>query len=419
MRIQSPSIAVFHRQRALYSAGVGALLCGIVAAAAPAVLSRVPGILLSIVAGVLSLGYAGIAITSRGEPVAGRGAIGRRGVVDVTGSDILVSTGGSELRIPRASVVAGWIEEAGAHPTVILQTDAGTTIYARVDAAATAERLLQEIGVAPAQRAILMLVGLPRELGGTGQRAFKMLLLGFCGLIMAVLGLAMLVGGLAVLARELDRAVPSILVGALTVALGVWCLSRALVRAAPWSIRIGTDGLVLKRLRRRFLSFHKLKAAEAIGSEIALDRADEEPLRILTSSPEEAAAVVARILHAKAAGERGSEAGRLTVLDRAGRSLDEWRQELASLVRPGAYRERRVSPADLAEVVEDARAPICRRVAAAVALAGSEESVRRRARVAVDACAEPRLRVALDKALEGEIDEELLAEAESAAEARS
>jgi hypothetical protein len=62
----------------------------------------------------------------------------------------------------------------------------------------------------------------------------------------------------------------------------------------------------------------------------------------------------------------------------------------------------------LAQVVEDAAAPAERRVAAAFALAAAsgEEALLRRARIAAGATASEPLRIALERAVEGELEQE-------------
>jgi hypothetical protein len=410
MLIRSRSVTVVRRQRVLYLALAGAVLFTAAALLGRSLLVQGSpswnlGFGMVFVGTFLGLVCAAMAITSRAEPVAGRRAPGQEGVLEAADVDIRVEAGGRQLRIPRKKIEAGWIEQTGERPTVILQARGGTTVYAEIDDATSAEQLLREAGVAPEQRAITMGIGFPPKLGGIVLRGAEMVMLGGFGLMMLLLGIS-------VLASEGSSVVP----GLMPALVGAFCVFRAIHRYAPRSVRVGTDGILLKRLRRRFVPFRGLKTAEAHGASILLHVGDREPIDIPTSSPEEASAVVARILQAKAAGDRGSDADRLTALDRAGRSLPEWRAALASMARPGGggYREKGVSPSELVTVVEDARAPIPRRVAAAVALASSEKELQSRVRVAIDACAEDRLRVALDKALEGEIDEELIEKAEIA-----
>lgn len=95
---------------------------------------------------------------------------------------------------------------------------------------------------------------------------------------------------------------------------------------------------------------------------------------------------------------------------RKGLSLEEWRARLGRLIRGAAtMREAPLRIEDALGVLEDPEADPEARAGAALALAavGSEEE-RRRVRVAVESTTSPKVRVALDAALEGELEEELL-----------
>src|SRR6185312_1710914 len=93
-------------------------------------------------------------------------------------------------------------------------------------------------------------------------------------------------------------------------------------------------------------------------------------------------------------------------LERGGRTVAAWRDDLASLLGESEdYRKRGLSAADLGALIEDAAAPVERRVAAAVALgARQRDEARRRVRIATQAAADDDLRLALERAAEGEIE---------------
>jgi hypothetical protein len=83
---------------------------------------------------------------------------------------------------------------------------------------------------------------------------------------------------------------------------------------------------------------------------------------------------------------------------------------LASLIRAAGYRTGAVTARDLAAVIEDATLSAEHRVGATLALqAADPEEARAHARLAAAACADKDLRVALEQAAEGELDEEQLA----------
>jgi hypothetical protein len=78
---------------------------------------------------------------------------------------------------------------------------------------------------------------------------------------------------------------------------------------------------------------------------------------------------------------------------------------------PGERRPAGHGIEEIMRIVEDATAPLEQRVAAALAARpNGGEAVQKRIRVAAEACVEPRLRVALEKASAGELEDEELEE---------
>ena len=103
-----------------------------------------------------------------------------------------------------------------------------------------------------------------------------------------------------------------------------------------------------------------------------------------------------------------------SLLDRRGRTLDDWREAVRRLVdRIDGYRGVRLDPILAARVLDDPSAPIERRVAAVWALTdhdGARASTR--VRVAVDAVACEPVREALARAADDYLDEDTLERAE-------
>ena len=98
------------------------------------------------------------------------------------------------------------------------------------------------------------------------------------------------------------------------------------------------------------------------------------------------------------------------LLDRDGLSIADWRARLRDLglgrSGAGAYRSLSLEHEDLAKVVEHSSAPPLRRIAAALALsAAATPELKVRVHAAVSACANEHLRIAIEKAAEGEIEE--------------
>lgn len=98
-------------------------------------------------------------------------------------------------------------------------------------------------------------------------------------------------------------------------------------------------------------------------------------------------------------GERRDES--VNALDRAGRSIEEWRAALSTLADDAqAYRGLSLGREALERVLYDATAPAERRIGAALALGDRE-----RIRVAAQNTANEHLRIALEKASDGELED--------------
>jgi hypothetical protein len=130
--------------------------------------------------------------------------------------------------------------------------------------------------------------------------------------------------------------------------------------------------------------------------------------------------VVDRILDAKkaSAAAGSSESALVTSLDRAGRTLAEWRKALGELFGGEAsYRAARLDPEEVEKVLGDATLPADRRIGAAIALqAANVPGTKERIRIAADLTAEEDVRVALEQIAEGEIEDAALEEAAKARE---
>ena len=74
---------------------------------------------------------------------------------------------------------------------------------------------------------------------------------------------------------------------------------------------------------------------------------------------------------------------------------------------PSHYRETRLDEDRLWRVLDDAAAPPATRAGAALAISVLDQPARLRLRVAAEACAEPKLRVALSRVANGASDPEL------------
>ncbi len=178
---------------------------------------------------------------------------------------------------------------------------------------------------------------------------------------------------------------------------------------------IGADGIRFRRFfRRRFYPYRAITDVSLSEGRVTLSLQDGESVRMRTVSwwpragiDEAALALHGRIEAARAAASPLRDVrAKLSLLDRRGRAPAAWRAHLASLLGRSDYRTGALTAGDLTSVIEDASLSAEHRVAAAVALSASEpEEARARTRIAAAASADDDLRLALDQAAEGEIDE--------------
>lgn len=213
-------------------------------------------------------------------------------------------------------------------------------------------------------------------------------------------------------------------------------LAGALSMMVPAKTTVGTDGITICRFGKElFLPLEGVARAVAADGETVMG-SPTRVVRLLGADGElhhellvdqkrddgfadgMDRAVDAR---ARALAERINETLRLRVsgasfdratLARGDRDAAEWVRELRGLLgRTASFRDAGPPTEEaLLEIVEDGAAPAAHRAAAAIALTGGGPEARARVRVASDTTAAPKLRVALEAALD-EHDDEALAEA--------
>lgn len=206
-----------------------------------------------------------------------------------------------------------------------------------------------------------------------------------------------------VIAGQVGRGAPSVTTAFtwLLGSLATFALA-ALVSRAP-RIELGPDGLTVHARRgTRRVAHRALQRVEEARDGLRLVLADGssvlvpiEPTHALRGS------LAARL--SRAITERDD--GAASLLRRRGRAVEEWRAALVGLVTD---EYRGVSPEDAARVLEAEGSTGEQRVGAALALAALPAGPAR-VRVAAEACVDPRMRVALEKAADGSLGEEELA----------
>jgi hypothetical protein len=205
-------------------------------------------------------------------------------------------------------------------------------------------------------------------------------------------------------ARTLLRQEGASLTAGLTLPLLLVAILAIQVRSSGL-LDVGADGLLLRRLAaRRFISYSALDEVSAVDGFLGLALSSGERIRLHAGA--RAAAVASRIEEARNAFREGRD--RVDpLIDPAGRTVDRWLSDLRS-ARPVAYRDAHLDADNLWRVLDSTGAPATRRAGAALALSPSlDDASRGRLRVAAEACAEPRLRVVLERVAGGASDAEL------------
>lgn len=203
-----------------------------------------------------------------------------------------------------------------------------------------------------------------------------------------------------------------------------------LVGFLPTKIAVGIDGIHLGWLwRKKFIPMADITSVVPMDDRVIhVARRDGSSEKIFTSMRRRSSfsgsdpyaiqqrdAVLARIREAKAAFTSGGPTADISsLIARGTRTQAEWLAELAK-IRQGlaggaGYRDVTLREDDLLRLVEDPKATEDARAGAALLLSGAlDDEKRARIRVAAEASASPKLRVALDASTED--DEEALHEA--------
>jgi hypothetical protein len=186
----------------------------------------------------------------------------------------------------------------------------------------------------------------------------------------------------------------------------------------PPEALIGADGVSIRERRvTRFFPLHRIATLRGDAHNLEIVFEDGKTHRIAVSiemSPPRIEALAARVRAAIAARVGGPQRVETSpLLERHGRSLAAWRKQLRKLVIDARdYRHPSLSADDIAAVLDNAEAPIEQRIGAALALsAGADAEARPRIRVAAEACANEKVRVALASLVDGEGDDQAIEEA--------
>ncbi len=176
---------------------------------------------------------------------------------------------------------------------------------------------------------------------------------------------------------------------------------------------VGADGVAVRgELRERYVPYGRVQAVCADASGVALLLRDGTVVRLLgrRCNARRRARLVLRLQDALAAYRATSPCPTVPGLARGEGSYGQWVASLRTLVvQEGVYRASPLQRGDFLRLLGDPHAEAPSRVAAALALSDALGSLpaeaRGRVRIAADSTANDALRVALERALDGEFDE--------------
>jgi len=213
-------------------------------------------------------------------------------------------------------------------------------------------------------------------------------------------------------------------------------VALALSMVVPAQVTVGTDGISFRRFGRGdFISLDGVADAFAVDTdttfnatlcvvrligddgsvvrELVVDQKKHGPFsegihRAVDARANALAARIREVIYLRRARDNTFNP---RTLARRERELHEWLHALRSLLtRTTGFRdEEPPTPEALLAIVEDGSAAAIDRAAAAIALSQADDAIKQRVRVAADATAAPRLRVALEAAIDQ--DEQKLASA--------
>jgi hypothetical protein len=174
-------------------------------------------------------------------------------------------------------------------------------------------------------------------------------------------------------------------------------------------VTVGVDGLLVSRLgAKQFVPYADVEALTPEKNDLVISIRGRRPLRLgfglrsVIGEEFSRDALIQRVSEARAARAPSDQVGEATVaalLARGERAPREWLDGIRALARDPSYRKAELSAEHLWRIVEDPGTEATSRAGAAAALVPSlDEAGRGRLRVAAEACASPRLRVALQAA---------------------
>ena len=335
---------------------------------------------------------------------------GKAATVELSGDTITVGN----ARYKREEIVGGWIEPLDFGQIIVLRLTRGRRVLIEARTMKQARALLRAFGVDVDRQAVRLPLASGAVDKGHGP-PYHVLVPYFLFTLFYGFGL-----------QIVGQYGANPLWGVFIAALGTFGVFHFIRSIIPGHVVIGRDGFTVRRPGvNRYVPFREIRHIDRREHGVVVFTGDDYVVlntnHIGGQDPELASSVEQRIndaLH-DYQGSPEAEEMYLRLLERDGRELDDWRTALVGVVgEGGGYRAARISPEQLLEIVEDARASAEHRLGAAIAIAGSDRKSEAspRLRIAATTCAHQPLRVALEAVLEDELAE---ADAEAALEAQA
>lgn len=315
--------------------------------------------------------------------------------------------------LPLRTLEAGWIEPCRDVLAVVLRFRFQDVVLAAQDVE-EGQRLLEAAGVGPEQRVLRVPLGSRAVLSGQGP-IFHLLgpvLLGF-------MFLAPLFGFLSGMERAFRTGhgwSDALTLGGVALLVGTLAAGMAWM-LVPGEATVGRDGVALRRLwNRRFFPYERIRGVRVTEHGVQIDTdGDEIQLPTATFIDEGTSrrdALYRRILDGMRSWSGAEPSPVALPLDRRGRSVVEWREDLCRSVQRSSYREESLDPGDLLRLLSDPASPLEQRVGAALALGSTplDPPVRLRVQEVISSSAHDATRAALQGALDGHLEDELLLE---------
>ena len=345
-----------------------------------------------------------------------------RGRVTIEGDHLSLTQGSTPVSLPLSRLTGGWTERTARGHAAILSFADGRVAAIERGTEEEASALLVEAGAGAHARAVRMR-GYREDSGGRKIAGFFLAL--FAPLILPLVASLPILIFIALAEGSIKPLLlfPTFLAGAAPfLMLTAWMWSKV----KPTWIQIGTDGVVFPGFfRRQFVPHGAIVRATCetdgvlnVYKHIRIELRDGTTRKIPAASHEEALAMIDRIQAAQRVASGQERARLLESISRNGRTLSEWRSALGSLLARAGYRTAAHDLEEVLRIVEDPVAPREQRVGAALAARSHGGEAQGRIRIAAEACADPRLRVALEGAATGEIGDPELEALAAAGEAR-